>query len=66
MCIAEGVSVFDAIELDDNETLSWEEFRRFFDDNEGRSWLIVRQAHPDCTKVENCGTPSEPDQLHDY
>lgn len=35
--------MFDAIELDDNETLSWEEFRRFFDDNDGKSILKSAQ-----------------------
>jgi hypothetical protein len=34
--IGPGVSLFDVIETDDNETLSWEEFRKFFDDRAGK------------------------------
>jgi len=31
MILGPGLSVFDAIETDDNDHISWEEFRRFFE-----------------------------------
>ena len=31
MTLGPGLSVFDAIETDDNENITWEEFRRFFE-----------------------------------
>ena len=35
MNVGPGVSVFDAIETDDNEFLGWEEFLQFFEERHG-------------------------------